>query len=177
MLDQARTLKVLQMKRQRGWQEADPFADDSGRQALGSLLDEQSKYCQTIFMGQRTERVNDNRRFHVHTILQINSYCQLHCVDATMGLIRSAVPEQWCSHYCWNYLLTCLIIAFDFYELGPLFDFPGPIGHSGSIHERPRSPRKSCVYLCMTSGGNRGVTLKSRVPSPKGRFCGKTSLP
>jgi hypothetical protein len=74
--DESCALQVLQMERQRGRQETDPIANDAGRQAFRTALDEQPINCQPMFVGERAQGGDDGGGFHLFTILQVFSYCQ-----------------------------------------------------------------------------------------------------
>ena len=52
------------MKRERGGHEPDTLADDAGGKSGGALFDQQAVDGQSIFMGERAQRVDDIGGFH-----------------------------------------------------------------------------------------------------------------
>jgi hypothetical protein len=93
--DQPRAPKILEMEGQRGWQQADPFTDDAGRQSLRALFDQQSINHQAMRVRKRTEGADHLMGLHIRyditrtLVLSIDTVaCRCHqCCRATTTIV------------------------------------------------------------------------------------------
>ena len=70
-LHQPRTREMREVKRQRGPRQVELLADAPRRQARGPRLDQQAERFQPRVVGQRGERVDRLRRFHISRIMEM----------------------------------------------------------------------------------------------------------
>jgi hypothetical protein len=74
--DQSRKAEAVEMECQRVGSEAEPFGDLAGRHAFRPGLYEHPKDCQTVFLGECSQRRDSVRRSHISTNIETFWECQ-----------------------------------------------------------------------------------------------------